>query len=159
MDATVTADHQPELSSVSRDDGPSVHTWTCACRPGERSGDLGSFVKLWDATTEHIFDPAKFPGFVELPPISSYVRLTGSGPQFRRIGKDDWVLLGRASDLVIGSVVEISKHGSRTKAPVKILCYTAERTVQHRKSSYTYAFEGASTRWVIAEFVHTEPLK
>lgn len=68
MDATVTTDgatHAPTLSSTARDDRTSVHTWTCACRPGERSNNLGTFEKLWNATTEHILDPTKFPGFVE----------------------------------------------------------------------------------------------
>lgn len=41
------------------------YVWSCSCRPGKKSGDLGSQAEANAAVTAHLDDPTQFPGWLE----------------------------------------------------------------------------------------------
>ena len=90
-----------------------------------------------------------------LPQIPANIRL-GGGPKFARVPEvagDAWLLLGRADELPLGQLVEVTQYSTRDTSHVEVLDYVAERTLHHRPNSYSRSLYGAESRWVLATFI------
>jgi len=90
-----------------------------------------------------------------LPTIPANVRCMGDKVAFVRVPEcsSQWLLLGPAAALPTGHKVTVQQFSTGTAKQVRVKEYIAERTVRHRRDSYSFATQGESTRWVLATIV------
>jgi len=90
-----------------------------------------------------------------LPEIPANVRCIGTKASFVRVPEcaGEWLLLGPADTLPVGHEVTVQQFSTGNAKQVRVKEHIAERTVRHRRNSYSFATQGESTRWVLATIV------